>query len=143
MTHVDFYVLPENATAPLTGFVVKLTEQLYRAGHRMYVHSDHADLTRHLDEQLWVARDISFVPHGLVGQTGDETPVTLGEKDDPDMHEILVNLGHDVPEFFSRYQRVVEVISGDPEQRQQGRVRYKFYKDRGYELKLHNLDKGK
>lgn len=141
MTSVDFYVLPENAQTPLTGFVVKLAEQLFRAGHRMYIHSDDSNLTRHLDEQLWVARDISFVPHDLVAKASEDTPVTLGESDDVRMHEVLVNLGHDVPDFFSRYQRVVEVISGDPQQRQQGRVRYKFYKDRGYELKLHNLDK--
>lgn len=141
MTSVDFYVLPENAQTPLTVFVVKLTEQLFRAGHRLYIHSNDAGLTRHLDEQLWVARDISFVPHDLVNQASPDTPITLGEQDDPNMDEVLVNLGHDVPDFFSRYQRVVEVISGDPQQRQQGRVRYKFYKDRGYELKLHNLDK--
>lgn len=141
MTSVDFYVLPENATAPLTGFVVKLTEQLYRAGHRLHVFTDNGELTRHLDEQLWVARDISFVPHDLVGQSNADSPVTIGDQDDPNMHEVLVNLGYEVPDFFSRYQRVVEVISGDPQQRQQGRVRYKFYKDRGYELQLHNIDK--
>lgn len=139
MTNVDFYVLPEDSQMPLSSFVVKLTEQLYRNGHRMYIHCDHPAATHHIDEQLWVGRDISFIPHDLVDRATKDTPVTLGEADDPNMDEVLVNLGTEVPDFFSRYERVVEVISGNPEQRQQGRVRYKFYKDRGYELKLHKL----
>jgi DNA polymerase-3 subunit chi len=41
--------------------------------------------------------------------------------------------------FFSRFERVAELVSGDADVRQQGRKRYSFYKDRGYPLRTHEI----
>ena len=64
----------------------------------------------------------------------DDATANLGENWD-----VMINLAPSVPGFFSRYMRVVEVIDSDPGRRQQGRERYRYYKDRGYELKTHNI----
>ena len=49
----------------------------------------------------------------------------------------MINLAAEVPEFFSRYQRVAEVVDGHAERRERSRDRYRFYRDRGYKLNTH------
>jgi DNA polymerase-3 subunit chi len=51
----------------------------------------------------------------------------------------MINLAAEVPAFFSRFERVLEVVDGDASRRAQSRSRFKFYRDRGYELATHNL----
>jgi DNA polymerase-3 subunit chi len=54
-------------------------------------------------------------------------------------HEVLVNLGSTLPQFFTRFRRLVEVVGDDPEDRAQARQRYRYYKDRGYPLATHEV----
>ena len=44
-----------------------------------------------------------------------------------------------VPEFFSRFERVAELVENDEQQRHHGRERFRFYKERGYPLQTHNV----
>jgi len=37
--------------------------------------------------------------------------------------------------FFSRFERVIEIVTQDENDARLGRERYSFYKDRGYELR--------
>ena len=52
---------------------------------------------------------------------------------------VLVNLHPSPPPFFSRFERLVEVIGTDENEAAAGRERWKFYKARGYEVRSHNL----
>ena len=36
-------------------------------------------------------------------------------------------------------QRLIEIVSLDEEDRRRARERYKFYRDRGYEIRTHDL----
>ena len=53
--------------------------------------------------------------------------------------DVLINLAADVPEFFSRYERVAEVVDANALRREQSRERYRFYRDRGYKLDTHQV----
>jgi DNA polymerase-3 subunit chi len=69
-----------------------------------------------------------------------ETPVLLtAEAIDTPHHEVLVNLGRQTPPMFSRFDRLIEVVSGNDEDRTLARDRWRFYKDRGYPLNAHDL----
>jgi DNA polymerase-3 subunit chi len=50
-----------------------------------------------------------------------------------------VNLDSQQPEFFSRFERVIEVVTGDDEDRQAARARWKFYQERGYALTSYDI----
>ena len=64
----------------------------------------------------------------------------LGHAVEPDgPSDVLVNLANDIPAFFSRFNRVAELVAGDDTQREAARARYRFYKDRGYTLNTHKL----
>lgn len=54
-------------------------------------------------------------------------------------HSILINLGLDVPAFFSRFERTLEIVSPAEEHRIAGRKRYSYYKERGYPVNHHNI----
>ena len=52
---------------------------------------------------------------------------------------MIVNLDREQPTYFSRFERMVEIVEGEEEDLEAGRRRWKFYKDRGYLLSRHDL----
>lgn len=144
MTRIDFYILPEGGEESAAATAAKLCDKAAAAWHKIYVHVPDAALAQDFDGLLWSLRQGSFLAHErYLGKAG-EAPlpyIYYGEGEPPDSHlDVLVNLGLDVPGFFSRFERVCELVSGDPQARAQSRVRYKFYKERGYELKTFEQD---
>jgi len=141
MTRVDFYLLPQEDETARWQFACRLVEKAWRLGNRLLVHTSNHRTAQQLDALLWSFRPDSFVPHELT-PAGKRTPVHIGWGDDsPEHHDLLVNLGDSVPAFFSRYGRVAEIVTADPTQRAESRERYRFYRERGYELQLHDLAK--
>ncbi|MGH8541986.1 MAG: DNA polymerase III subunit chi [Stenotrophobium sp.] len=143
MTRIDFYLLPESVgpAGPAEGPVVaacKLCDKATGAGQRVYVNVPDAALAEQLDGSLWSVRQGSFIAHEKYLDRPIEEPqpmVLLGSSEPPETHHnILINLGLEVPLFFSRFERVLEIVEGDATKRAKSRERYKFYKDRGYEL---------
>lgn len=53
---------------------------------------------------------------------------------------MLLNLGTQLPAGFEQYQRVIEVVSVDDEDRQQARGRWKHYTELGYTIVRHDLN---
>jgi DNA polymerase-3 subunit chi len=141
MTQVDFYILNDGQPGTLSLFTCRLAEKAYRHGHQVYIHLETALQLRQLDDLLWTYRDGSFLPHGI--HTPDSPcaqPVLLGHTDAPEgPGDVLLNLAAGVPGFFSRFNRVAELVGSDDNQVKAARNRYRFYKDRGYALTTHNL----
>lgn len=136
MTKINFYVLPEGDDA--LAFACRVTEKAFRLGQAVYLHCPDDARAQSLDDMLWTFRQGSFIPHTRAMDDRD-TPVLIGGAEPPAHCEgLLINLAEDVPLFFSRFERVAELVTG--ETRQSARSRYKFYQDRGYELETHKLD---
>jgi len=141
MTQVDFYILNDSQPGALPLFTCRLAEKAYRQGHQVFIHTDSVQQLRHLDDLLWTYRDGSFLPHGIHEPDNPcEQPVLLGHAQAPDgPGDVLFNLATEVPVFFSRYNRVAELVGSEDSQLAAARARYRFYKDRGYTLNTHNL----
>lgn len=140
MTRVDFYVLEDGGDRDR--FACRLAETAYERGHRVYIHSDDGDHASRLDELLWTFRAGSFVPHAVTtGAPDPEAAVHVGYGAEPaEQEDVLINLTPEVPRFFSRFARVAEIIVGDEQTRQQGRERFRFYRERGYPLQSHKIE---
>lgn len=114
---------------------------------RIYVHNHDSSLAEELDGMLWSFRQGSFVSHECIRDDGVvEQPiptVLIGSFPPTDHLEVMVNLTADVPSFFSRFERVLEIVHGDTAKRASGRLRYKYYKDRGYPLSTHEITDSK
>jgi DNA polymerase-3 subunit chi len=141
MTRVDFYILQDSRADARHELTCKLAEKAYKQGHKVYINTASNQQLKLLDELLWTFRDGSFLPHDCyhAGDTDDQ-PILLGHAIEPDgPDDVLVNLADDIPAFFSRFNRVAELVGGDDTQRESARDRYRFYKDRGYTLNTHKL----
>ncbi|MGQ0698643.1 MAG: DNA polymerase III subunit chi [Panacagrimonas sp.] len=137
MTRIDFYLLSAaSGNAVLTA--CRLCEKAASAGHRLYVRSPDAGTADEMDGALWSFRQGGFTAHERhAGNPIEEPqpPVLIGAAEPPDSHRaILINLGEDVPPWFSSFERVLEVVPEDPTQRARSRERFRFYKDRGYDI---------
>lgn len=104
--------------------------------------SDRALLER-FDRELWTFSALDFIPHCHARDAlANVTPILLAGAADADAcphHEVIVNLDRQQPEFFSRFDRMIEVVEADDADLEAGRSRWKFYKDRGYLLSRHDL----
>jgi len=144
MTRVDFYVLEESAEQARERFACRLAEKAWRLKHRVYLYAASPAEARHLDSLLWTFNDRSFLPHVLDAPDLDPelaaaTPVRVGAGEPAFEAELLVNLGGDVPLFFSRFARVAEIVGGDEARRALARERFRFYRDRGYAMETHHI----
>jgi DNA polymerase-3 subunit chi len=141
MTRIDFYVIKNNKPNSREVLACRIAEKAYKKGHKVYIHTASKDQLERMDDLLWTFRDGSFVPHDShASPKAKQTPVLLGLDSDPvENTEILINLAQDVPGFFSRFDRVAEVVDDNSEDKQSARERFRFYRDRGYEMETHNL----
>ena len=144
MTQVDFYILGTDSDDARLLLACKIVDKATQLDHHVYVNSTSDDEARKLDELLWTFSQGSFIPHLVVrGQLDNppHEPVLIGvnQPPGPGRWDVLVNLAVDVPEFFSRYERVAEVVDANATRREQSRERYRFYRDRGYKLNTHQV----
>ncbi len=137
MTRVDFHF---NAPDRLQDGC-RLVRKGHRSGARILVWCEDPVALAQFDQMLWTFSDADFIPHVVASNLlAPETPVLLtAEAIETSHHEVLVNLGRQTPPMFSRFDRLIEVVSGDDEDRSLARDRWRFYKDRGYPLNAHDL----
>ena len=97
--------------------------------------------TERLSRLIWSMPPIGFVPHcRSADRLAPVTPVIVDHVADPLVHDqVLVNLCDQTPPFFSRFQRLVEIVGVEDADREAARVRFRFYRDRGYEIRTHQL----
>ena len=136
MTRIDFHVNTPDKLA----YACRLIRKIVRSGERSVVFADR-DSIGPLDQALWTFSELDFIPHVRAGDPlTAQTPVVLcSDAIDPPHCEVLVNLSGITPPFFSRFERLIELVSADADDRTQARERWRFYKDRGYPLESHDL----
>lgn len=141
MTSIDFYLIGNNSANKNDTLACRLTNKAFRLGHQVYLHTHEERQTRYIDQLLWTFQAGSFIPHAVSNEQTDEPlPVLIGHQAPPvAFGQVLINLNPEVPPFFSQFERVVDIVSNDEEQKQLARQRFRYYRDRGYTLNTHNL----
>ena len=136
MTRIDFYQIETDE--PALSFACRLVDKAWRQDMRIYVHAESQEQAVAMDELLWTFRAESLIPHALIEE--NEAPVQIGCAEHPgDHHQLMINLSGVVPDFFSRFERVAEIVPLEDARRASARDNYKFYKDRGYPLNYHRM----
>jgi DNA polymerase-3 subunit chi len=129
------------------GYACRLLRKMTQRGARALVLAEPGDLDR-LDRLLW-----TFSSHDFIAHCKDDAPDAMlaaspivlarclpAALPGQDLEPVLVNLGRELPAGFERHQRLIDLVGQDETDRAQGRLRWKFYKARGYPLKTY--DKG-
>jgi hypothetical protein len=73
------------------------------------------------------------------GALSDDVVTDNGDKLEKD--DILINLQIEHPPFFSRFRYLAELVSNDEADKAAARLKFKFYRDRGYEIKSTDVSK--
>lgn len=144
MTRIDFYISPNKAAEANLQLTCRIVEKAFAKQNRVFIHAKDAEQAQRVDDLLWTFNQGSFIPHcQLSNQQYASNPVVIGYGATPpdEQSDVLVNLDQEVPNFFSRFDRVVEIVSGDENTRSLARNRFKFYRERGYPLESHDLNR--
>ena len=136
MTKVSFYKLSSNQQSAFE-LVCQLLKKACQTGQQVLCLVPDHQAAEQLDKMLWDFEATAFIPHG-VGT--EQYPVAISADSDPGAHhQILINLQQQIPSWFSRFDRVIEVIYQQPEYQQAKRENFRFYKERGYALSFYDL----
>lgn len=139
MTRIDFHSnVPDKI-----GYTCRLARKVLQAGHQIVVLTQDQAQLKELDERLWSFAEQEFIPHvRLDDALANRTPLLLTADSamESPHHDILINLSDTPPTHFARFARMLEVVSSEETDRQSGRQRYSFYKQRGYPLEHHVVD---
>ncbi|HZY15807.1 MAG TPA: DNA polymerase III subunit chi, partial [Ramlibacter sp.] len=124
-------------------YACRLLRKATAAGSRVIVTGE-AALLQTLDTQLWTFSALEFLPHCHAGAAEPQvlaaSPVVLADTARGTPHQqVLVNLGPGLPEGFESFERLIELVTTEPADRQQARARWKHYADRGYAITRHDL----
>ena len=139
MTHIDFYFHVENKLQTACA----LSAKAYARGLRVLAYCPDDVVSQKFSRLLWTTPALSFVPHCAPDdRLAAVTPVIVDhEGREPTHDDVLLNLRDELPSFFTRFQRLIEIVGLDEEERRRARERYKFYRDRGYEIQNHDMSK--
>lgn len=139
MTQIDFYISDSDSNDARLKLACRVVDKAFELDQHVFIHGATDEEARQLDELLWTFAQGSFIPHRIVREplaAPPREPVLIGmtEPVATGRWDVLVNLAPQVPDFFSRYDRVAEIVDANAERRERSRERYRFYRDRGYKL---------
>lgn len=142
MTEIAFHF---NAPDKLA-YACRLLRKAVKSGSRVVVTGDAASLQA-LDTLLWTFSAHEFLPHCRAGSSAEQllaSPVVLAAQIEGGAalphHQVLLNLGDVVAPGYERFERAIEVVTLDEQERQKARLRWKHYADRGYSITRHDLN---
>lgn len=138
MTKVDFYTGSDDKLRT----ACQLSHKAMQNDLKVLLHVEDETTAEKLDKLLWHFPPTSFLPHCRSDATDAANfPVVVGHADNFPHFELLISLHSQCVNFFSRFERVIEIVSTDMEDAKLGRERYSFYRDRGYEMRHFDLQK--
>ena len=140
MTQVDFYT----HVADKLLFACQIARKAYAQKKPLVIYAADLAMANKVDHLLWSNPSIGFIPHCTAdNRLAAQTPVLIArEQCEFPHHEVLINLNDEWPPFFSRFERLVEIVSTDEADRGAARERYRFYRDRGYDVRSHAMNAG-
>ena len=140
LTEVEFHT----GVSDRVGFACRLLRKANRQGARVLVTAPD-DLLVELDRALWMFEQRDFLPHvrmpGAKAAVAARTPVWLARdaslQSAVDAPRLVVNLGAEAPADMAALLRLIEVVSAEPDDAEQGRQRWRAYRAAGLNIKHH------
>ncbi len=137
LTEVEFHT----GVADRVSFACRLLRKASRQGARVLVTAPDEVLAE-LDRALWVVDERDFLPHvrmpGATPTVAARTPVWLADHAAVEgAPRVVVNLGAEAPADMTALDRLIEVVSAEPDDAEQGRQRWRAYKAAGLDIKHH------
>ncbi len=139
---VDFYILQGEANREM--MACRLCEKALQQEMSVFILAESATHAQQIDDLLWTFNDGGFLPHQLVNQEdvhfGDKLITLIGWTELPTQpYSVLINLSETVPDGYSRFERVAEIVNQNETIRQLGRERFRQYREDNCDLHHHEM----
>jgi DNA polymerase-3 subunit chi len=135
VTEVAFYF----GAADRQAFVCRLLRKVVQAKHKILVLCP-PDEAAALDQQLWGLSETEFITHCMADappSMRERSQVVFASSTDQVQH-----LAESAPSDLAPFQRVLEVVSAQGEDRIAARARWKHYLSQGHPITRHDLAAG-
>jgi len=136
MTYIYFYF---NVKNKLNKIHEILEKEIFRK-RKIFIAVNDLNGAEALSNFLYTASITSFLPH-MIGHHEEKAPIHIGWDYKSVSDDFMINLKSDISPSFSRYLRLIEIVSNNEEDKKTARDRLKFYRDRGYETRLIDASK--
>lgn len=136
MTRIDFYFNVRNKPQVLADLVqTALTKR-----RQVTICVADESSAAMISAALWQYKPERFLPNVAAHHAAAaQTPILIHWQEAALLQdELLINLRLNQPSFFSRFTHLIELVSDDEPDKIAARARFKFYRDRGYEIKSTN-----
>ncbi len=133
MTRIDFYFNVADKQKAISGLVQSaLTKR-----RQVTILAADEHVAADVSANLWQNKPESFLPNVHSNHLyAFKTPVVIGLQGSDSMQDdMLINLTSSEPSFFTRFTQLVELVGDAEQDKIAARARFKFYRDRGYEIK--------
>lgn len=136
MTRVDFYFnVPDKLEK-----TISLARAAFAKKRKVHISVADAEIASRLEQLLWTEPSTGFFPNCQADHVlAIQTPLIIDWRETHWPHDdILINLKVQQPMAFTRFKHLVEIVGMAETEKHEARQRYKFYRDRGYEIR--NID---
>jgi len=136
VTRIDFHF----NTPEKLAYSCRLIRKAYRTKNRLWVYSIDEGQLLQLDRMLWRFSATDFIPHVMHDHPlASKTAVVLSNSlQGSERFTIGIHLGTELPQGFSSFERWIEIVGRDDNDRQLARKRYALVRDQGYPI--HHFD---
>jgi DNA polymerase III subunit chi len=136
MTRIEFYFNSDSKLRTACQLAARALAQRLR----VLIYAPDAAVSRALEEALRAFPGIRYAQRTAAGAPEPDVPVVIAPDADAAIHdEVLLNLHDGTPPCFSRFQQLIEIVALAENDRQSARNRFRFYRDRGYAIRHHDL----
>lgn len=137
---IDFHFNVEHHV----NYACRVVRKARSAGKTVLVFSRDAARQGRLDMALWTFSALDFLPHvTLPSALAAQTPVWLSTAPTDAPRDVLLLLDDepppDFPRWFRCFERVIDVVSTDAQDRARARTRFKTYRDAGFAPVAHEV----
>jgi DNA polymerase-3 subunit chi len=130
MTKIDFH----SNIADKTNYVCRLVRKARAANCKIVIFDLNQEYLKELDKSIWTFSKTDFLPHVFSNDPlASATPIILCHDENEALphFDVLINLHQHVPDMFSRFKRVIEIVASDESEAKAGRQRYRHYQQLG------------
>lgn len=133
MTRVEFYFNVADKFEKTTD----LCEKALAKRRQLTIYTQDEVMSDIVQRSLWQHSASSFLPNSKVDELVSQySPIVIDSQGENLLQDdVLINLHSTQPLFFSRFRYLVELVSNDEADKAAARARFRFYKDRGYDVK--------
>ena len=125
-------------------YLPKLLRKVHAAGKRAVVLLP-AETVSQINQVLWTHDEAEFLPHATHADPDwmqSRSPLLLTPQlGDVAGRSVLINMQPDLPDGLDRFERVLELVTLQDDDRQAARQRWKHYTQAGYAIEQFDVSK--